>query len=611
MADVGQLLQAVSAAKQAGNLSEPSAASIAHWLKADRYADYRDDIARLIEAQDWKELDEAFVGSIHFGTGGMRDPSGPGPNRMNLDTIADATQGLHDYLVEYLRSQGSSIRPSVAIAHDTRLNSRQFAQRAAAVLTANGAHVFLFDADRPTPELSFAVPFLGAAAGVVISASHNPPRDNGYKVYWSNGAMIVRPHDKGIVDKVEGVRSRDVAPPATLDEALLEIVGPDVDEAYQQYVAGMVLSHAREVKIAYTPLHGTGRWSIPPALRKAGFFDVHTLEAQATPDGHFPTVPDHKPNPEEPHALDAVIDFAREIGADIAMASDPDADRLAIAIPTPYGWQRLTGNQVAALMLHFVASELKRQGRLPRKGKGVVARTIVTTPLIDRICDDFGLRVVNHLLVGFKYIAEVALGCKPDETFLFGCEESLGYLRGTQVLDKDAAIAAVTIANLTAQLNADGKTVFDRLNEMYRRYGYHGEDLLNFYLTGLEGKRKMDAIMQSLRTEPPQEIAGQRILRMIDRKTLAELDVNTGERVGYVEGIPGDVLIFRTQHGNTVTIRPSGTEPKAKIYIAAREPVPAGATDDALEQLKQRTHETVAKLGQETLALAHSIAERS
>jgi phosphomannomutase len=527
---------------------------------------------------------------------------------MNLDTIADATQGLYEYLAEHLQAEGCAELPSVGIAHDPRRNSRQFAEHAAAVLTSNGAKVFLFDADRPTPELSFAVTFLGATAGIVISASHNPPRDNGYKVYWSNGGMIISPHDKGIVAKVEDVQARTEAPKAEWHDELVQIVGRKVDEAYQEFVAGLVLTEARGVKVAYSPLHGAGRWSVPTALGKAGFADVHMLGPQATPDGEFPTVPDHKPNPEEPRALDAVIEFAREIGADIAMASDPDADRLAVAIPTPDGWTRLTGNQVAALMIHFVASEMNRQGTLPPAGKGVVARTIVTTPLVDRVCDDFGLRVVNHLLVGFKYIAEVLLGCAEDETFLFGCEESLGYLRGTRVLDKDAAIAAVTVANLAAELKVKGQTIGDRLDEMYRRYGYHAEGLLNFYLTGQEGKRMIETIMETFRTAPPAQIGGQPVVAMVDRRSLTETDVASGEETPGVAGIKGNVLIFRTDAA-TITIRPSGTEPKAKIYVAVREDVPSDADDAALAALKSRADKLVDRLGKETLALAHGIAD--
>jgi len=607
--DVKALMTAINAARQAGKLSDDSAKNIQHWLKAERYAGYRNEIASLVEAHEWQELDEAFIGPIHFGTGGMRCPSGPGPNRMNLDTVADATQGLFEYLQKHLDAKDARKPLAVAIAHDPRVNSRQFAQRAAAVLTANGARVFLFDHERPTPELTFAVQQLGADGGIVISASHNPPRDNGFKAYWGNGAMIISPHDKGVVEQVKLVQARESAPPCELNDELLEIVGKDVDEPYLEYVAGMTLTDARDVKIAYSPIHGAGIWSVPPALDAAGFKDVHVLESQATPDGNFPTVPDFKPNPEEERALEAVIGFAREISAEVAMASDPDADRLAAAIPTPDGWTRLTGNQVAALIIHFVLSELKELAQLPARGKGVVARTIVTTPLVDRICEDYGVRVVNHLLVGFKYIAEVLLGCKDDETFLFGCEESLGYIRGDRVRDKDAAIAAVTMANLAAELKKFDQTIFDRLNEIYRFYGYHCESLLNFYLTGLEGKRKIKKIMQTLRTAPPRAISGQRIVRVIDRKVLKEIDTVTGETVGDVEGISGNVLIFRTDRGNTITVRPSGTEPKAKIYVAAREPVPDGISDDGLEELKKRTDEMVDVIGAEFLALARKIAD--
>ena len=584
--------RAVEEAHCEGKLSAEARANLTKWLTEPQYAAFRADVQRLVDAGNWAELNDSFYTIIPFGTGGRRGPMGVGPNRMNLRTVGESTQGLCRYIAR-LGKQATA--RGVVVAYDVRHHSRDFAEETARVLAGNGVKGYLFEQFRPTPELSFAVRHLNAQAGVVISASHNPPSDNGYKVFWEDGAQIVSPDDKEIIDEVNKVAEIKSMP---LDDArrrgLLHDIGEEIDEAYHEAVCRMALTTNRDARIVYSPLHGTGITSVVPVLRKAGFHDVIVVEDQANPDPDFSTVPDHKPNPEEAHTLDMLIHWAESLDADIALATDPDADRAACAVKDrlPDGstrWVQLNGNQVACLICHFALSQLREQGRLPKQG--VVVRTIVTTEELDRIAADFGVEVINHLLVGFKYIGEAIRNLAPGKEFIFGAEESLGYLRGTYARDKCSAVASLTLAEMAATLKKEKRSPMDYLNDIYRRYGYYSEILHDLYLRGQEGLAQIKKIMAVLREDTPADISGWKLERVIDRLTLTERDARTGQTRGGVPGIKGDLLLLHLEGGARMAIRPSGTEPKIKYYVTVRRDVPAGMGDGELYAFKQQADE--------------------
>jgi len=583
-----QAIKMVEDAHKKGMISAEALANLRKWLDEPQYAAFRDEIQKLIDAGNWSELNDSFFTIIPFGTGGRRGPMGVGPNRMNVRTVGESTQGLCRYIE---RLGGDATERGVVIAYDVRHRSREFAEETARVLAGNGVKAYLFDDFRPTPELSFAVRHLGAQAGVVISASHNPPSDNGYKVFWEDGAQIVSPDDKEIIAEVSKVAEIRSMP---LDEArqkgLLEDIGQEVDEAYFEAVCRMALTTNRDVKIIYSPLHGTGIKNVIPVLQRAGFHNVSIVEEQAVPDPDFSTIAGHKPNPEEARALDMLLQRASEAGADIALATDPDADRAACAVPElrpdkTTTWTKLTGNQAACLICHFTLSQLRQQNRIPKHG--VVIRTIVTTEEVDRIAKDFGVEVINHLLVGFKYIGEAIRNLPPEKEFIFGAEESLGYLRGTYARDKCSAVASLTLAEMAATLKKEKRPMMEYLNDIYRRYGYYSEMLEDLYLRGQEGLARMQKVMRVLRDDPPKSIGGWRIERITDRLTLQERDVHTGEVRGGVEGIRGDLLLMHLEGGARVAVRPSGTESKIKFYVTVRRDVPAGMGDAELFEFKR------------------------
>ena len=600
--------RAIEQAHERGDLSQEATDNLKKWLGQPQYGAFHKEIASLIQQGNWAELNDCFYTIIPFGTGGRRGPMGVGPNRMNLRTVGESTQGLGRYIARLGRE---ACDRGVVVAYDTRHRSREFAEETARVLAGNGVKAYLFDDFRPTPELSFAVRHLNAQAGVVISASHNPPSDNGYKVFWEDGAQIVSPDDESIIAEVNEVAEIHSMP---LDEAgrkgLLEEIDGEVDDAFIDTVCTMTLTHNRDAMIAYSPLHGTGIKTVVPVLKKAGFNDLHVLAEQAVPDPDFSTCPDRKPNPEEPRALELLMQYAEKLDADIALATDPDADRVACAAKEtlPGGaqrWVALTGNQVACLICYFTLSQMREQNKLPEHG--VVVRTIVTTQQLDPIAADFGVRVVSHLLVGFKYIGEAIRMLPAGEEFIFGAEESLGYLRGTYARDKDSAVAALTLAEMAATLKAQGRDTIDYLNEIYRKYGYYSEMLRDLYLKGQQGQEQIKQIMSTLRSNIPREIAGFKVESVTDRLTLTRRDLRTGAESG-VEGIEGDLLLLHLENGARVAVRPSGTEPKAKFYVTLRKDVPDGASDDALYELKQNTDAQASALMDAVEALARDIA---
>ena len=565
--------------------------AVSQWLVEPEFADFVPEIQLLIEDGDIDEIEDAFRTHIEFGTGGIRGKMGPGPNRINLRTIGEAAQGLAQYIlksgIEDARDMG------VVIAYDTRNNSDVFARETASIIAGNGIVARLFDGPRATPHLSFALRQTGAVAGVVISASHNPPSDNGFKAYWTDGGQVVPPHDKNIIAEVGAVKRLDRIDYADgVEQGLIQVLDAEIDTQYIEKLADLSLYDARDVSVVYTPLHGVGATSVVPALEKLGY-SLHLVEVQDVPDGNFFTVAGGVANPEDPGALALAIEEARQVRADVVLASDPDADRLGCALPDPQkGWDAapddlaINGNQIGAILCYYILTSLREQDKLPHKG--VVCKTIVTTDLISLIARDFGLIPVDNLLVGFKYIGDVINNLSDDETFVFGTEESHGYLFTDFVRDKDAAVAAVLIAECAAQLKRQGRTLRDYLDDIYRAFGYFCEVQKSTYREGARGNEEIAQIMNGLRRDPPVEIGGYKVVEVIDRLTNTVHNVQTGT-TRTIQGATGNVLAFTlSEKGHTrVTARPSGTEPKIKYYVSATSADRADLAGDDLEQTRQ------------------------
>lgn len=518
-------------------------------------------------------VEDAFYRDLDFGTGGLRGIMGPGTNRMNRVTVGKATQGLASYVKK--NAPGGS----VVIAHDSRLRSDEFAREVARVVAGNGLTAYLFPQLRPTPELSFAVRHLGATAGVVVTASHNPKEYNGYKVSWSDGAQVLPPHDKGIIEEVRAVTSAEQVLRADFDEAVKDgrivLLDDTLDKAYLEALDKVQLrreltrQRGDDLRIAFTPLHGTGITMVPQALERWGFSSVIVEPAQAEPDGSFPTA--KSPNPEERAAMALAIELATRENCDIVLATDPDADRLGIAVRHGSEYQLLTGNQVGALLAWYICETMREQERLP--ANGVLIKTIVTTELIARIAEDYKVDIEN-CLTGFKYIASLIRGYeeagtveKPSKEFLMGCEESYGYLVGTHARDKDAVVAACVAAEMALWAKTRNKTLIDLMESLYARYGVHIEGQLSKTMPGAAGMRQITGLMESLRKDPPREVAGIAVATVTDIQEDTKLDVASGQ-TSSGPGLPSsNVLIFELQDGSLVVARPSGTEPKIKFYF--------------------------------------------
>ena len=548
------------------------------WLDLDLDSDLRAELERLIQEKRAEELAERFGSTIAFGTGGMRGPMGVGTNGINSVMIARATQGLADYLAE---THGGVRGLSAVVGFDPRINSERFARQTASTLAANGIRVHLFRALRPTPELSFAVRRLKASAGVMITASHNPKEDNGYKVSWSDGAQIVPPHDEAIVARVESIDPKTIKA-MSFEEALrqgrIEWIGEEMDEAFleavlQQRINREVVDSAGpRLKIVYTALHGTGGTLVPQALRRWGFPDVALTPSQQEPDGRFPTV--KSANPEDGKALSEAIAEARRVGAELVLATDPDGDRVAAAILDVQGQCRIfNGNELAALLTYYILKERKAHGTLP--ANALVVKSIVTTELMARICGHFAV-ALEDTLTGFKWICErirfheeLAKAGKPAKQFVFGCEESIGYLAGTHARDKDGVVGACLIAETAAWAKAQGKTLAEMLDDIYAAFGLFEESQINIYRTGLEGPGEIAALMEALRANPPQAVAGEEVKTVEDALNDTIVDRASGRVLGST-GLPrSNVLVLQMAAGGKIVARPSGTEPKIKFYFSS------------------------------------------
>ncbi|MBX2953439.1 MAG: phospho-sugar mutase [Leadbetterella sp.] len=570
--------------------------NIKTWLRGKYDQETKDKINALIDSGNVTQLTDSFYKNLEFGTGGMRGELGVGSNRMNKYTVGAATQGLANYLNKVFTDQ----EIKVAIAYDSRNFSPEFGQIAADILSANGITVYLYKALRPTPQLSFTVRELGCQSGIVITASHNPREYNGYKVYWTDGSQVVAPHDKNIVAEVNAITNvKDIKFRGV--KKRIKMIGEVLDKKYLKAVKSITVSprmvrKQKDLKIVYSPIHGTGITMVPPALAQLGFENVTVVESQATPDGNFPTVV--YPNPEEKEAMSKALDLAREIDADLVIATDPDSDRVGMGIKNPEGeWQLLNGNQAASLIIYYLLKAWKKAGRLT--GKEFVCKTIVTTDLIDAMAEKAGVKCYNTL-TGFKYIAQVIRETEGREIFIGGGEESYGYLIGDKVRDKDAIASCAMIAELTAFAKQKGISLFDFLAEMYKQFGFYYEGLISVTKKGKTGAEEIQQMMADFRSTPPKTIGGSRVIRMDDFKALKRTDLKTGEVTDIPSGKLGiessNVLQFFTADGTKFTCRPSGTEPKIKFYIGVKGKLKSKAEfNSTLESLKEK----VAAIGKE------------
>jgi phosphoglucomutase len=536
------------------------------WLSEKYDADTQEKVKDLLKG-DENELIECFYRDLEFGTGGLRGIMGVGTNRMNIYTVAMATQGL----CNYLKAEFSHIpQIKIAIAHDSRNNSRHFAETTANICSANGFKVYLFDSLRPTPELSFAIRYFKCQSGVVITASHNPKEYNGYKAYWDDGGQIIAPHDKLIIKEVQSIQSIDKVNFKAQSENI-EIIGSEIDDIYTNQITGLSLAHdvikrQSTMKIVYTPLHGSGVHLVPMILQKFGFRNVIHVPEQDIPDGNFPTVA--SPNPEESSALAMAIKKAEETDADIVMATDPDADRVGVVVKNNKGqFIVLNGNQAAALLINYLLSKWAANGKL--KGREYIVKTIVTTELLAGIAEKYNVACYD-VLTGFKYIADVIKHFEGQKTFIGGGEESYGYLAGEFVRDKDAVMSCALLAETAAYAKDQGLTMYEQLLDIYKQYGFFKEKLVSVVKKGKTGAEEIQQMMKGFRGNPPSSINGSPLVGVMDY-----LDPDTLEKANKKNGgilIPkSDVLQFFTADGSKISIRPSGTEPKIKFYFGVKD----------------------------------------
>jgi phosphomannomutase len=568
--DANRYVKVLDALRDAGAINDETCRRAVKWMTDPDYAEFRGGVVDLLRPTP---LIDAFYQIIPFGTGGRRGLVGVGSNRMNARTIGESAQGLAAYIKSQDRD-GSYARRGVVVACDVRLSSAEFARITAETLAAAGLHVYLFDGPRATPLLSFAVRNLHAIAGAVITASHNPPSDNGFKAYWEDGGQMVAPHDGAVLEEVARVAKIGRLPlKEAIEKGLVEILDDRVDRAYvAMSCRDLPLCDERDVTIVYSPLHGTGVTVVPPVLAALGFKDVRLPPQQAAMDGHFPTVPRNYPNPEMPAVLDIAIALAKEIGGDLAIASDPDADRLGVAAPDGRGnFAHLTGNEVQALLLDFVLTRRRERGALP--ADAYVLTTQVTTRMLRRIAAAHGVEIVDDLLVGFKNIAAEIhrreMAGQPPTSMVMACEESIGYMLTAEVRDKDSGAGAAGVAQLAAYWKARGKTLLQAQAELWAKFGYFVDRQFSVFLEGEAGAEQMRKLMDDLRREPPRSIAGLATTAVVDRETDTHWDLKTGvkkplglERSNVLAFVLGDDGL------SSVTIRPSGTEPKIKHYIA-------------------------------------------
>ena len=540
--------------------------NIDKWLNGDFDEATKSEIKKLIADGNQTELTDSFYKDLEFGTGGLRGIMGVGTNKMNKYTVAMTTQGIYNYLAKCFPAK----QIKVAIAYDSRNNSRYFAEITAEVFSANGALVYLFEDLRPTPELSFAIRHFGCHSGVVITASHNPKEYNGYKAYWNDGAQMLSPHDKNSIDEVKKITSVSAVKFGKIDKNIISI-GSEVDNAYMDKMVSLSISkdaiaHQKNLKIVYTPLHGSGITLAPELMKRFGFENVVIVAEQAKPDGNFPTTP--SPNPEEKAALELAMIKAKSIDADLVLATDPDADRVGIAVKDHKGeWQLLNGNQTGSLLVYYMLNAWKEANKID--GKQFICKTIVTSYIMDAIAAKFGVKCYN-VLTGFKYIGEIIRQLEGKEQFIVGGEESYGYLVGDFSRDKDAIASCAFIAEMAAYAKDKGSSLYNLLIDMYVEFGYYKEKLKSITKPGKSGQDDIKAMMVQFRNHPPKTLAGSKVVKLLDYELRKETDflTNTSKPIALPKS---DVLQFLTADGSLISARPSGTEPKIKFYFSVND----------------------------------------
>ena len=536
------------------------------WMTSPCYdAETQQAVKAMLENEDKTELIDSFYRTLEFGTGGLRGIMGAGTNRMNKYTVGAATQGLANYLNLNFKDLEQI---SVVVGHDSRNNSRLFAEAAANIFSANGIKVYLFDDMRPTPEMSFAIRHLGCQSGIILTASHNPKEYNGYKAYWDDGAQVLAPHDKGIIDEVNKVKVEDIKFEGRPE--LIEIIGEEIDKIYLDKVHSLsidpeCIKRQHDLKIVYTPLHGTGKMLIPRSLELWGFDNVHTVPEQMIPDGNFPTV--KSPNPENGEALTMALNLAKSIDADIVMASDPDADRVGMACKNDKGeWILVDGNQTCMIFLYYIIMNRKAQGKM--QGNEFIVKTIVTTELIKSIADKNHIKMYD-CYTGFKWIARQIRLNEGKLQYIGGGEESYGFLAEDFVRDKDAVSACSLLAEICAWAKDQGKTLYDVLMDIYLEYGLALNKTINVVKPGKSGADEIKAMMENFRKNRPTEIGGSKVICTKDYGALKEYDAAGAEKaLDFPEA--SNVLQWYTEDGTKVSVRPSGTEPKIKFYIEVK-----------------------------------------
>lgn len=542
---------------------------ITEWLEGNYDKETKTELQNMMDTGKQEELTDAFYKDLEFGTGGLRGIMGIGTNRVNKYTLGMATQGLSNYL----KKQFPNDQIKVVIAHDNRNNAERFASIVADVFSANGIYVYFFESLRPTPELSFAIRRLNCHSGVMLTASHNPKEYSGYKAYWNDGCQVIPPHDKNIITEVDRIETVDQVK-FDGDAKMVEKIGSEIDQAYMERVVSEslypeIIEEQKDLNIVFSPIHGTAVDIVPETLAKAGFTNVNLVEEQCTADGNFPTVV--YPNPEEKEALTMALKQAEETDAELVMATDPDADRVGIAVKNEKGdFELLNGNQTAVLLFNYLLSAWEEKGIY--QGNEYIVKTIVTSNLVDTIARSKGVRCYNTL-TGFKYIGSLMTELHGKEKFIAGGEESYGYLIGDHVRDKDAVVSCLMIAEMTAYYKEHGISLYDALLDIYVKHRFYKEALISVKKEGKKGAEEIKQIMDDLRRQPPESFAGQKVVTVKDYSELTERDLETG-RVKSMDFPASNVLQFITEGDYIISARPSGTEPKIKFYISVNGELP-------------------------------------
>lgn len=580
-----------------------------YWATAEVFdADTRREVQQLIDSNNQKEIEERFYRDLEFGTGGLRGIIGAGSSRMNIYNVRKATFALGSYLKEFF---SNTAELKVAISYDSRRFSKEFSRAAAEVLAGMGIRALITQELRPVPMLSFMTRSFGCQAGVCVTASHNPPEYNGYKVYWSTGGQLVPPHDKAIIKNYLAVEDYSKIPVMKyemgIQKGLIQEIGEELDKAYFEKVTALSVSkEGRDLKIVYSPLHGTGAYPVTEALKRFGFNDVTIVPEQKEPDGNFPTV--KSPNPEDPAAMKMAVDLAKKIKADLVLATDPDSDRVGLVVREGDKYVEFNGNQIGSLLVEYCLSVRKAAGLLPENP--LVIKTVVTTDLQDKIARFYGA-ACEETLTGFKWICQLiedyeSGAKKPYRKYVCGGEESYGFLLDSFVRDKDAVIACCVAAEMMAHYKAEGKSLSRVLDELFLRHGVYQETLYTMTLPGKDGAQAIDRMMRHLRENPPREIAGNTVARFKDLENSQEF-VLDGQNFNKIASIPlprSNVLQFTLGDETKVSVRPSGTEPKIKFYISVHKPVERNATEESLQAVKSACLDQARRIEETFVAMA-------